>query len=169
MSEGNAAIQSGGRAACSGGWGYCDDSYCRLCNHSNYSIQIGDGFWTKRNTCYLKQVMAGLPYIKNYFFKTLIVLKVTCFRNWLELSWIQAKILGRYAKNWIFHQNNIFCSIIFQSQCMALNHAVCKMGLMRTFTCRSTFLCGVYPEATEMVRSSPSLRWNSWRKSRQKS
>ena len=28
---------------------------------------------------------------------------------------------------------------------------------MRTFTCRSTFLYGVYPEATEMVRSSPSL------------
>jgi hypothetical protein len=46
MGEGNAAIQSVGRAACSGGWGQCGDSYYWLCNHSKYSIQICDGFST---------------------------------------------------------------------------------------------------------------------------
>jgi hypothetical protein len=56
-----------------------------------------------RNTWYLKQVVAGLLYIKIYFFKTLKALKVKCFWNWLELSWIQDKILGKYAKNLIFH------------------------------------------------------------------
>ncbi len=47
MGEGNAAIHSGGRAACSGGVGsVMTDSYCWLCNHSKYTIQICDGFWT---------------------------------------------------------------------------------------------------------------------------
>jgi hypothetical protein len=60
-----------------------------------------------RYTWYLKQVMAWLPYIKIYFFKTLIALKLKCFRAWLKFSLIHNKTLGRYAKNWIFHQNNI--------------------------------------------------------------
>jgi hypothetical protein len=64
--------------------------------------------------------MADLSYIKIYFFKTRIALKVKCSWNLLELFWIQEKILGSYAKHLIFHQNNIFCSNIFQSKCMAL-------------------------------------------------
>ncbi len=102
-----------GRAACGGGCGQCDDSYSWLCNHSN---------------SYLKHVMAGLPYIKISFFKTLIALKVKSFWNWLQLSCIQEKILGRYAKYWIFHQNNI-CSLFFKVGAWLYNHAVCKIGL----------------------------------------
>jgi hypothetical protein len=56
---------------------------------------------------YLKQVMVSLPYIKIYFFKTLIALKLKSLWVWLKFSLIHNKFLGRYAKNWIFHQNNI--------------------------------------------------------------
>ncbi len=53
---------------------------------------------------YLKQGMASLPYINNYFFKTL---KLKSLWVWPKFSLIHIKVLGRYAKNWIFHQNNI--------------------------------------------------------------
>ncbi len=60
-----------------------------------------------RYTRYLKKVIAGLPYIKIYFFKTLITLKVKRFCTYLKFSLNHNKILGRYAKIWIFHENNI--------------------------------------------------------------
>jgi hypothetical protein len=41
------------------------------------------------------------------FFKTLIALKLKTIWVWLKFSLIHSKFLGRYAKNWIFHQNNI--------------------------------------------------------------
>jgi hypothetical protein len=121
MGEGNAAIQSGGGLPLVGGGGsVMTHSYCWLWNHFKYSIQICDGFWTIQEHLIFKTGDAGLPYIKIYlFFKTLIALKVKCFWNRLEIFWIQEKILERYAKNWIFHQNNIL-QYYFQSLCMAL-------------------------------------------------
>jgi hypothetical protein len=41
------------------------------------------------------------------FFKTLIALKLESLWVWLKFSLIHNNFLGRYAKNWIFHQNNI--------------------------------------------------------------
>jgi hypothetical protein len=41
------------------------------------------------------------------FFLTLIALKFKCFGFCLNFSLIHNKFLGRCAKNWIFHQNNI--------------------------------------------------------------
>ncbi len=38
---------------------------------------------------------------------------------------IHNKFLGRYAKNWIFHQNNIF-----KVSAWLFNNAVCKIGLV---------------------------------------
>ncbi len=42
------------------------------------------------------------------FFKTLIALKLKSLWIWFKFSLIYNKFLGRYAKNCIFHQNNIF-------------------------------------------------------------
>ncbi len=44
MGEGNAAIQVGGGLPVVGGGGQCDDSFCWLCDHAKYRIQIDDGF-----------------------------------------------------------------------------------------------------------------------------
>ncbi len=44
MGEGYAAIQRGGGLPVVGGGGKSDDSWCWLCNHLKYSIQIGDDF-----------------------------------------------------------------------------------------------------------------------------
>ncbi len=44
--------------------------------------------------------MAGLPYIKIYFFENTFSTESKMFLN-------VNKILGRYAKIWIFHENNI--------------------------------------------------------------
>jgi hypothetical protein len=38
-------------------------------------------------------------------------------------------MLGRYAKNWIFHQNNNFAVLLFKASAWLFNHAVCKIGL----------------------------------------
>ncbi len=60
-----------------------------------------------RYTWYLKQVLAGFPYNKIYFFLNTDSIEIDIFWAWLKFSLILNKILGRYAKNWIFHQNNI--------------------------------------------------------------
>ena len=44
---------------------------------------------------------------KIYFFKTLIALKVKCFWTEFKFYLIHYKLLGKYAKILIFHQNNI--------------------------------------------------------------
>ncbi len=69
-----------------------------------------------------KYVMASRPYRYTWyfnrswkvchtlgftFFKTLIALKLKILWVWLKFSLIHNKFLGRYATNWIFHQNNI--------------------------------------------------------------
>ncbi len=47
----------------------------------------------------------------------------------LKFFFILNKYFGKYTKNWIFHQMNIF-SITFQRQCMVINpHSVCKIRL----------------------------------------
>ncbi len=60
--------------------------------------------------------MAGFPYGKIYLFylKTPLSLKVKGFLTWLKFSLIHNKILGRYAKTWIFTKI-IFCIITFKS------------------------------------------------------
>ncbi len=68
MGGGNAAIKSWGRAACSGGGGnvmnHTAGSVTTQCIAFKY-VMASEPY---RNTWYLKQVMAGLPYIKIYFF-----------------------------------------------------------------------------------------------------
>ncbi len=89
MGEGYAAIQRGGGLPVVGGGG-------SLMTHSAGSVTQSIALKyvmasePYRYTWYLKQVMAGMPYIKIYSF-----------------SLIHNKILGRYAKIWIFHENNI--------------------------------------------------------------
>ena len=46
----------------------------------------------------------------------------------MKFSLIHNKIVGRYAKNWIFHRS-ILCNITFQSQCMVIQPRGCKIGL----------------------------------------
>jgi hypothetical protein len=80
MGEGYAAIHRGGGLPVAGGGG-------SLMTHSAGSVTTTQSIALKcvmasepyRNTWYLKQVMAGLPYIKIYLFKTLIAVKVKCF------------------------------------------------------------------------------------------
>jgi hypothetical protein len=56
----------------------------------------------------IKQVMEDLPFIKIYCFKNTYSTGSKMFLYWFEFLLIYYKILGGYAKNWIFHQNNIF-------------------------------------------------------------
>ncbi len=79
MGEGYAAVQRGGRAACSGGWGQSDDSWCWLCYHPKESIQIQVYVMASephRYTWYFKQVMVSLPYIKIYFFLNIYSIEI---------------------------------------------------------------------------------------------
>ncbi len=58
-----------------------------------------------RYTWYFKQDMVSLPYIKIYFFKNTYSIEM---KKYLSLTFlVHNKFLGRYAKNRIFHQNNI--------------------------------------------------------------
>jgi hypothetical protein len=68
MGEGNAAIQSGGRAACSGGEGSVMTHTAGSVTTKSIAFKYVMAFEPYRNTWYLNQVMAGLPYIKIYFF-----------------------------------------------------------------------------------------------------
>jgi hypothetical protein len=76
MCEGNAASKNGEGLPVVGVYGQSDDSWCWLCNHSKYSIQMCDGFLTIQVRLIFKHAMAGFwPHIKIYFFKILIALK----------------------------------------------------------------------------------------------
>ncbi len=99
---------------------------CSLMTHSAGSVTTQRkafkyvmAFEPYRYTWYFKQVMASLPYIKISFFKntySIEIKKSLC----LTLIFLDSQqILGWYAKNWIFTKI-IFCSISFQSQCMAI-------------------------------------------------
>ncbi len=94
-------------------------------------IQICDGFWTIQEHLIFKKVMvAGLPYSKIYFFKTLIELKVICFWNWLELFWIQEEGMQ---KSGIFTKIIFFAVLFFKVSAWLSNRAVCKIGLRSIF------------------------------------
>ncbi len=70
MGEGNAAIQSGGRAACIvGGGGSVMIHTAGSVTTQSISFKYVMASEPYRNTWYLKQMMAGLPYIKVYFFR----------------------------------------------------------------------------------------------------
>jgi hypothetical protein len=84
-----------------------------------------------RYTWYFKHVMVSLPYIKTYFFETLTALKLKSLWVWLKFSLIHNKFLGRYAKNWIFYQNNNLQDFFFKVIAWLFNHAVCKIVLMK--------------------------------------
>ncbi len=68
MGEGNAAIQSGGRAACSGGGGIVMTHTAGCVTTQSVAFKYVMASEPYRNTWYLKQVMAGLPYNEIYFF-----------------------------------------------------------------------------------------------------
>jgi hypothetical protein len=63
MGEGNAAIQRGGRVACSGGGGSVVTHTAGSVTTQSISFKYVMAFKPYRTTWYLKQVMAGLPYI----------------------------------------------------------------------------------------------------------
>ncbi len=76
MGKGYAAMQRGGGLPAVGGGG-------SLMTHSAGSVTTQRKAFKHvmasepyRYTCYLKQVMASLPYIEIYFFKTLIALEL---------------------------------------------------------------------------------------------
>ncbi len=68
MGEGNAAIRSGGRAACSGVGGSVVTHTAGSDTTQSIAFKYVMAFKPYRTTWYLKQVMAGLPYIQIYFF-----------------------------------------------------------------------------------------------------
>jgi hypothetical protein len=55
-----------------------------------------------RYTRYLKQVMAGVPYIEIYFFLNTYSIESNMILKVALISLNHNKILGRYAQNWIF-------------------------------------------------------------------
>ncbi len=145
MGEGYAAIQKGGRAACSGVWGQFwwlivlallapkrkHSNMWWLLNHTG-THAISNRSW---QVCYTL-IFTVL--------KTLIALKLKSLWVWPKFSLIYNKFLGRYAKNWIFHQNNIlqyFFSKLVHGY--IFNHAVCKIGL--SFHAEMCALCRSHP------------------------
>ncbi len=68
MDEGNAAIQSGGRLPAVGSWGSVMTHTAGSVTTQSIAFKYVMASEPYRNTWYLKQVMAGLPYIKIYFF-----------------------------------------------------------------------------------------------------
>ncbi len=64
MGEGYAAIQSGGRAACSGGRGSVMTHTAGSVTTQSIAFKYVMASEPYRKTWYLKQVMASLPYIK---------------------------------------------------------------------------------------------------------
>jgi hypothetical protein len=70
MGEGYAAIRRGGRAACNGGGGGSQMTHTAgSVTTQSIALKYVMAFEPHRYPWYLKQVMAGLPYIKIYFFK----------------------------------------------------------------------------------------------------
>ncbi len=70
MGETNAAIQSrGGLPVMGDGVSLMTYNASSVTSRSTFKcVMVSEPY---RNTCYLKQVMAVLPYIRIYFFKTL--------------------------------------------------------------------------------------------------
>ncbi len=84
------------------------------------------------------------------FFKTIIALKLKSLWVWLKFYLIHNKFLGRYAKNWIFHQNNIFIAVfLFKVSAWLFKHAVCKIGLIVALN--TIFLQCVYVAVTSEI------------------
>ncbi len=68
MGEGNAVIQSGGRAPVVGGGGSVVTHTASSVATQSIAFKYVMALKPYRTTWYLKQVMAGLPYIQIYFF-----------------------------------------------------------------------------------------------------
>ncbi len=85
-----------------------------------------------------------------FFFKTLIALKLKWFWARLKFSLIHNKILGRYTKHWIFHQNNIlqyyFSKSVngyWSSRCEGVlegGHSTTQIKTVLIYQCLSRFL-----------------------------
>ncbi len=71
MGEGNAAIQSGGGLPEVGDWGSVITPTAGFVTTQSIAFKYVMASEPYRNTWYLKQVMAGLPYIKIHFLKHL--------------------------------------------------------------------------------------------------
>jgi hypothetical protein len=61
------------------------------------------------------------------------VVSVTLTFKYVKVSDPYKNIFGRYEKT-DFSTTVIFCSITFQSQCIVINHAVCKLGFKISHT-----------------------------------
>ncbi len=120
MGEGNAAIQSGGRASYSGDGGSVMTHTAGSVTTRSIALKYVMAFEPYRNTWYLKQVVGGLPYIKISFFLNTYSIESKMF---LKLAWIvldSGQNFSHGIQKTGFFTKMIFCSIIFQSQCMAL-------------------------------------------------
>jgi hypothetical protein len=91
------------------------------------SVQLCDGFWTVQVHLIFETGHGRFRFV--VLFKYILALEVKFFWTWLKFSLIHNTILGRYAKNWVFHQYNIFAIILFTVSAWLSNHAVCKIGL----------------------------------------
>ncbi len=90
-----------GYAAIHRGWGSLMTHSAGSVTTKSISLKCVMAYEQYMYTWYLKQIIAGSPYIDLLCTrKTLLPLKVKCFRTWFFFQ-IQDKILGRYAKNWI--------------------------------------------------------------------
>ncbi len=81
MGEGYAAIHRGGGLPAVGGGGSLMTHSAGSVTTQSIALKYVMASEPYKCTWYLKQVMAGLPYIKIYFFKTLIALKKKCVRT----------------------------------------------------------------------------------------
>ena len=79
MGEGNAAIQSGGGRPVEGGGGSLMTHGAGSFTTQSIAFKYVMVFKPYRTTWYLKQVMAGLPYIQIYFFLNTYIIESKMF------------------------------------------------------------------------------------------
>ncbi len=70
-------------------------------------IQICDDFGTKQEHLIIQSGVGRFAIHWDLLFWNTYGIESKMFETWSKFSFIHNKILGRYAKSWIFHQNNI--------------------------------------------------------------
>ncbi len=115
MGEGYAAIQRGGTAACSGGWGQSDDLALLPPKGKHYVSKYVMASEPLRYTWYFKQVMASLPYIKIYFFQNTYSIEMKESLTLTKIFLDSQQIFRKVCKKLDFHQNNILLYLFSKS------------------------------------------------------
>ncbi len=129
MGGGNATIQRGGGLPVVGGGGSVMTH--TACSVTTQSIAFKYVMASEpyRNTWYLKQRMAGLPYIKIYFFKNTYSIEIKMF---LKLIWIALDLgenFRKVCKKLDLSSKKYFTILFFKVSAWLSNQAVCKIGL----------------------------------------